>query len=106
MPEPYEPETLFANEKILYAGQAVGLVVASTLEQAKKAASMVEINYQNVVRPILNITDAIRENSFHQKPFCGDLVIGDSTLAIQNATHQLSGEIVLNSSQFNFYLEV
>lgn len=54
---PMLSEPLFAEEEVLYAGQPVGLVVANTHEQAKFAASLVEINYKDVKKPILTIKE-------------------------------------------------
>ena len=101
-----EPEQLFADTKTLFAGQPIGIVVAKTFEQAKKAAQLVDIKYNNLELAILNISDAIKANSFFPKPICGDLIKGDSLAAIENSMNKITGEILLDSSQFNFYLEV
>ena len=45
--------------QIYYAGQAVGLIVADTLDHARAGAQAVEITYTNQQPPITNIDDAI-----------------------------------------------
>jgi xanthine dehydrogenase/oxidase len=102
----YSAEVLFAEKFVEYAGQPVGLVVAETHEQAKRAAGLVRVTYCNVKKPILTIKEAIQERSFHKKPASGDLNIGDAEKAIKNSTHKISGEINLDTSQFHFYIEV
>ena len=62
-------EKLFADDDIDYAGQAVGLVVAQTFEQARKAAKAVEIEYVEKKKPILTIADAIQAGSSYPNPF-------------------------------------
>jgi xanthine dehydrogenase molybdopterin-binding subunit B len=106
MPKPFQIEPLFADTEVYYAGQPIGLVVAANYEQAKRASYKVEVIYTDVKKPILTIADAIKENSFHEKPTCGDLVYGDARTAIKDSKNILEGEIDLNSSQFNFYIEV
>ncbi len=55
-------EQLFATDEVTYAGQPVGLIVAHTHEQAKHAASLVEINYKDVKKPILTIKEVFEYN--------------------------------------------
>lgn len=76
MPKPFGVEPLFADKEVLYCGQPVGLVVADSHETAKKAARLVKVKYSDVKKPILDIFEAMKENSFHAKPSCGDLVRG------------------------------
>ena len=76
MPRPFGVEPLFADEEVVYCGQPVGLVVADSHETAKKAARLVRVKYGDVKKPILDVFEAMKENSFHAKPSCGDLVRG------------------------------
>ena len=64
----YTPELLFCFDQIDYAGQPIGLVVAETLEEAQNAAKEVLISYKEEKKPILNILDAIKENSLFPTP--------------------------------------
>ncbi len=47
----------FSDDVVHYAGQHVALVVANTLEQARHAASLVKVRYQEE-RPVLTIEEA------------------------------------------------
>jgi xanthine dehydrogenase/oxidase len=102
-PIPSSPEPLFCDGNVLYAGQAVGLLVAKTFEEAMSAAKAVVISYKNQEKPILTIFDAIQANSFFPKP-CPDFTYGDPNTAIKNSPHAVNGNCSLGS-QFHFYME-
>lgn len=104
MPKPFSTEPVFADKEVSYCGQPLGVVIAISHEIAKKAAKFVQINYTNIKKPILTIEDALRENSFHPKPI-DDLVIGNAQSAIELSKNKVNGELTIDSSQFNFYLE-
>jgi xanthine dehydrogenase/oxidase len=83
-------EQLFCDDEILYAGQAVGLVIADSFKNGLEAAKKVSITYKDTQKPILTIADAIAAKSFHPKPF-DDFIVGDAESAIANAAYQLKG---------------
>ena len=88
------PELLFADDLIDYAGQAVGLVIADTFEQANTAAKLVDIVYIDKKPPILSIEDAIRNNSFFPNP-PEDFVFGNAELVIKQAPNVIEGDCSL-----------
>jgi xanthine dehydrogenase/oxidase len=99
-----QQEKLFADEHIDYAGQALGLVLAESLEQAIEASILVKITYKNIQqRPILSIKDAIEAQSFFPKPV-PDFVFGNAEDAITNAPCSIEGDVFLDT-QFPFYME-
>lgn len=103
MHAPYGDEKVFCDTDVEYAGQPVGLVVAESHELAQEAAKLVEIKYKDIKKPIITIDDAIEQKSFHApKP---DFILGNPQSAIEAAPHKLNGEINLDGSQFQFYLE-
>ncbi|CAF1150074.1 unnamed protein product, partial [Brachionus calyciflorus] len=51
-----------ASNEVYYAGQPIGMIVAESKQIAKKAASLVEIEYEPL-EEIITIEDAIRKNS-------------------------------------------
>ncbi|KAL0389343.1 UNVERIFIED_CONTAM: Xanthine dehydrogenase 1 [Sesamum calycinum] len=57
-------EELFASGIVTCVGQVIGVVVADTHENAKHAARMVYIQYEELPA-VLSIEDAIQSNSFH-----------------------------------------
>jgi len=105
MPKPFVTEPLFTDDLVEYAGQAVGLVIADSYQQAKEASKMVKINYSQINKPILTIKQAIEANSFHP-PAMKDFVKGNADEAIKSSKHKISGEVDFNSSQFAFFMEV
>ena len=103
VPAPSTAEPLFCDGQVLYAGQAVGLVVADSIARAKAAASAVNVTYKNIQPPILTMNDAIQAQSFYPKP-CDDLVVGDAEAAIASAPFKMNGECFMDS-QYHFYME-
>ncbi len=103
VPTPLQPEKLFADDYIDYAGQAIGLVVAGTYEQARQAAEAVKITYKEHTKPILTIADAVKAGSMYPKP-TQDFVYGNAEQAIANAPQVVQGDCFLDT-QFHFYME-
>ena len=63
----------------MYAGQAMALVLADTLENAVKMAAAVSASYEVIDKPILTVQEAIEKNSFFDSPGPADVVkIGDA----------------------------
>ena len=56
---PVLDEEIFSSGKIYCSGQAIGLLVADTLEHARAAAKAVKVDYANAQPPILTIEDAL-----------------------------------------------
>ncbi len=102
VPTPLQPEKLFADDYIDYAGQAIGLVVAETYEQAREAAKVVKVTYKEKTKPILSIADAIKAGSMYPKQ--PDFVYGNAEEAIANAPKVVEGDCFLDT-QFHFYME-
>lgn len=102
----FVPETLLANGFVEYYGQPIGVLVAKTEAEAQAAAKMVRVKYTDVKKPILKIEEAIEAKSFHQHPHISDRKKGDAETAIQNSKHRVKGEYRVDSSQYNFFLEV
>ena len=61
-PMPYEPsiEQLFTSGRVFYAGQAIGLILADSFEEAHRAARAVTVTYKNLQKPILSIKEALQ----------------------------------------------
>lgn len=52
---------VFCSGKVLYAGQAIGMVLARTREQALRAVPLVEIKYKEHKKPVLTIKEALED---------------------------------------------
>ena len=51
---------LFADGRVRFCGQPIGLVVADTREVARRAAALVSVQYSHQERPVLTIRDALK----------------------------------------------
>jgi len=79
MKEP--PHPALAQGKVRYVGDAVAVVIAETVEQARDAADAVAVDYE-VLTPIINLADAIKPGAplvFDDVPgnLCCDWELGD-----------------------------
>ncbi len=77
MKEP--PHPILASAKVRYVGDHVAMVVAETLEQAKNAAELVEVDYE-VLGAVVKVTEAARAAALHDAApdnHCYKWAIGD-----------------------------
>ncbi|MDD2632293.1 MAG: xanthine dehydrogenase molybdopterin binding subunit [Bacteroidales bacterium] len=94
-------EPCLATDQVSFFGQAVALIAARTEAAARKAASLLNIEYE----PLPAITDlgrAIAENSFLTGP--RQIATGDVGKAFENAEHVLNGTLH-TGAQEHWYLE-
>ena len=94
-------DPVFAPGLVQYAGQAVFAVAATTVDQARKAAKLVNIAYEDL-EPILDPRKAVEADSFVLPS--ETIKRGDSAAAIASAAHRLQGSMSLGG-QDQFYLE-
>jgi xanthine dehydrogenase molybdopterin binding subunit len=94
-------EPCLTTDQVNFFGQAVVLIAARTEEAARKAASLVQIEYE----PLEAITDletAMARNSFLTSPF--QIATGDVEKAFGNDGHILQGTL-RTGAQEHWYLE-
>jgi xanthine dehydrogenase large subunit len=84
-----------------YEGQPVAAIAAATLDQARAAAKLVEIDYEPLAA-VLTVEEAIARGSFVSPP--QQMVRGDVEAALAAAPHRASGELRCGG-QDHFYLE-
>jgi len=94
-------DPVLAPGLVQYAGQAVFAVAAITVEQARKAAQLGLIEYEEL-EPILDARKALAAGSFVLPS--ASIKRGDSTAAIAGAAHRLKGSVSVGG-QDHFYLE-
>lgn len=102
-------EEFFASNEVLFLGQLIGLVIADNKQIAKKAASLVEVEYE-ILDEILTIEDAIENNSFYNgfERSIKKGVIDDATFKIEPSLEgkEFAFEGVCRlGGQEHFYLE-
>ena len=94
-------ETIFATDRVEYVGQAVFAVAAATVDQARKAARLAQIDYEDL-EPILDPITAVDRGSFVLPS--ETLTRGDAVEAIAASPHRLKRRVGLGG-QDQFYLE-
>ncbi len=94
-------EKIFNDEIVEYAGHAIFAVAANTVEQARKAARLVMIDYE-VLEPILDPMLAVENESFVLPS--ERIQRGDADAALADAPHRLQRR-VNTGGQDQFYLE-
>ncbi|XP_059140432.1 uncharacterized protein LOC131928419 [Physella acuta] len=93
---------LFSTGEVLYAGQAIGLIVAESESIAQKAAQDVIVTYKDVKPVILDVMEAIKQKSFFPK--LGPYTRGDAATAMASAPHKIKGT-TRTGEQYHFHLE-
>ncbi|WP_420550274.1 xanthine dehydrogenase molybdopterin binding subunit [Litorivicinus lipolyticus] len=94
-------DPLFADGEVIYEGQQIAAVVATSRLAALEAARSAVVDYQP--RPaVISLADAIAANQLIQAPY--RMSAGDAESAIAQAAHALDGSFELGG-QDHFYLE-
>jgi xanthine dehydrogenase large subunit len=94
-------EPVFATGTVQHVGQVVGLVVAQSVMQARRAARKV-VWHLEALPAVLNVHDALRANSFVLPPVV--VKRGDADTALRAAQHTLNGKLEVGGQE-HFYLE-
>ena len=94
-------DPIFATTLVQYFGQSIFAVAAHTVEQARRAARLAVVEYEDL-KPILTAEAAVRAQSFVLPT--ERMQRGDPAGAIASAPHRLSGRIHIGGQE-QFYLE-
>ena len=94
-------EPCLAEGKVNFIGQAMFLIAAETMEIARKAEKLIEVEYE-ILKPILSIEKAIQYNQLLSTPRI--IRRGNADDAMQKAKHRLSG-MLKTGAQEHWYLE-
>ncbi|WP_296872077.1 xanthine dehydrogenase molybdopterin binding subunit [Tibeticola sp.] len=100
-PTPAHDEPIFAQGEVHYAGQVIGLVVAETLQQARRAAAQVRPDIEPLPA-LLDVRAALAAQSFVLPPV--RVARGDAQAALARAPHRLQGRFEVGGQE-HFYLE-
>ncbi|CAH1792847.1 unnamed protein product [Owenia fusiformis] len=101
IPRTTTTEGIFANEKVLYHGHAIGAIVADTLEQAVAARQHVHVEYEDLPA-VIKLETAIREKRYLPNPKV--LEVGDIEAGFKEADLVFEGHISMGSQE-HFYME-
>ncbi len=94
-------EPVFAHDTVQHVGQVIGLVVAESVMQARRAAREVVCRIEPLPA-ILNVQDALRAKNFVLPPVF--VKRGDADVALKSAKHTLQGTLEVGGQE-HFYLE-
>ena len=94
-------EPIFARDTVQYVGQVIGIVVADTVMQARRAARKVNVRIEPLPA-VLSIEDALKAESYVLPPV--RVARGDASTALQAAPHSLTGSLEVGGQE-HFYLE-
>ncbi|MDO9403034.1 MAG: xanthine dehydrogenase molybdopterin binding subunit [Polaromonas sp.] len=94
-------EPIFAIDSVQHIGQVIGVVVADTVMQARRAARKVVCDIEPLPA-ILTVHDALATESYVLPPV--HVRRGDAAAALKAATHTLSGTLEVGGQE-HFYLE-
>ncbi|MFM2035623.1 MAG: xanthine dehydrogenase molybdopterin binding subunit, partial [Pseudomonadota bacterium] len=94
-------EPIFAKDSVHHVGQVVGLVVADTALQARRAARKVRLDI-DALPAILSVQEALKAESYVLPPVFVNR--GNAEAALALAPHTLSGTLEVGGQE-HFYLE-
>lgn len=95
-------EPVFATDKVMFWGQTIFVVIAETRDQARRAATLAEIEYEDLAAA-LSVEDAIQYGAeLVTDPLT--LARGDVEAAMTAAPRTLNGRMTIGG-QDHFYLE-
>ncbi|MDP3758914.1 MAG: xanthine dehydrogenase molybdopterin binding subunit [Ramlibacter sp.] len=94
-------EQIFATDKVEHIGQVVGIVVADTVMNARRAARKVKLDIEPLPA-VLTIKEALAAQSFVLPPVF--VRRGDADAGLARAAHCLTGELEVGGQE-HFYLE-
>ncbi|HYE49814.1 MAG TPA: molybdopterin cofactor-binding domain-containing protein, partial [Azospirillaceae bacterium] len=94
-------EPLFAAGLVEYVGQPLFAVAALTREEARRAARLAEVAYEELPA-VLDVAAAREKGDLVWKPMT--LTLGDAEAAIAAAPRRLSGRVAMGGQE-HFYLE-
>ena len=94
-------EPVFARDTVQHVGQVIGLVVAQTVMQARRAARAVQPRIEPLPA-ILTVQDALKAQSYVLPPVF--VRRGDADTALASAEHRLDGTLEVGGQE-HFYLE-
>lgn len=94
-------EPIFARDRVEFLGQVVGLVVAETVMQARRAARQVKLDIE-ALPAVLDVREAVKQQSFVLPPVT--VRRGDPERGIAQAPHRITGSLDVGGQE-HFYLE-
>jgi xanthine dehydrogenase/oxidase len=98
---PAGKEQFFCDGEVYYAGQCIGVIVATDREIAAEAARLVEVEYEEM-DAVISVEDAVAKKSFFE--YSPRLDKGDLKKAFDEAEYVFEGTVRMGGQE-HFYLE-
>jgi xanthine dehydrogenase large subunit len=94
-------EPIFARDEVHHVGQVIGLVVAETVMQARRAARKVQLSIEPLP-PVLSAREAHAQRSYVLPPVT--VRRGEPEAALARSPHRMQGRLEVGGQE-HFYLE-
>jgi len=94
-------EPVLAEDVVEYIGHPVAAVAADTMDRARAAAALIEVEYE-LLEPVLSIGEALEKEFYVAKPMI--MRRGDAEAALATTPNRVQGEVSCGG-QDHFYLE-
>ncbi len=94
-------EPVFALDTVQHIGQVVGLVVANSVQLARRAARAVQLDI-SPLPALITVHDALKAQCYVQPPVV--LRRGDPAMGLEQSAHRLQGAFEVGGQE-HFYLE-
>ncbi|HEY7377136.1 MAG TPA: molybdopterin cofactor-binding domain-containing protein, partial [Steroidobacteraceae bacterium] len=94
-------DPIFAEDTVEYAGQSLFAVIAESVDEARRAARLAVVEYEDL-EPILDCQTALARQSLVMPT--RTLKRGDPDAKLRSAPHRLSGSLAVGGQE-HFYLE-
>ena len=94
-------DPVFAEGEVQYYGQSLFAVAAESERQARAAARLAKVEYQELPA-IISVDDALAQNADLLPPH--EMRLGDAKAALAKAAHRVKGSVFVGG-QDHFYLE-
>ena len=104
--KPYQPVFVPIGQEVVFVGQPLGLICATSREIAERAALLVTATYEDSdEKPIVTIEDGIAKKSFYSTDYNDyEHVAGDPDEALKKAKNVVTGT-VKGGGMRHFYME-
>ncbi|XP_054283492.1 uncharacterized protein LOC129000555 [Macrosteles quadrilineatus] len=93
-------EELFASDEIKYAGQPVGVLVATSQELANFAAERVKITYKYIKKPLLYVKEVLESEETERIKYRASI---RPTVEKKDVEHKIEGEYTFNGQYHSYY---
>jgi len=98
-----EEELIFADGEVVYEGQPIAAIAATSEKLARKAAACVKVTYEEL-KPIVSLDEAIAAKNFIQTDSIKSFTIGNAESALENSNDVVEG-MIQTTRQEHFYEE-